>query len=167
MDHYKISQVMNCRPLGVYARPGADPLDGGPITPNHLLLGRATNQIPELKFENVSLIRRMRFLQGIIEEFWHKWKIVSFPSLVPQYKWHKKCRNAAVGDVVLLNSDDSKVAEFKLGQITEVFESSDKLVRSATVRFINRTNDKVSTQHLKRPIHKLCVIVPVEEQQSL
>ena len=163
----EISQVMNCRPLGVYARPGADPLDGGPITPNHLLLGRATNQIPELKFENVSLIRRMRFLQGIIEEFWHKWKIVSFPSLVPQYKWHKKCRNAAVGDVVLLNSDDSKVAEFKLGQITEVFESSDKLVRSATVRFINRTNDKVSTQHLKRPIHKLCVIVPVEEQQSV
>ena len=47
---FETAQIMNCRPLGIYYRPGTDPLDGGPITPNNLLLGRATNAIPDLKF---------------------------------------------------------------------------------------------------------------------
>ena len=49
----EISQVMNCRPLGVYARPGTDPLDGGPIAPKSFIVGtskKKKKQIPELKF---------------------------------------------------------------------------------------------------------------------
>ena len=36
---YEVAQILNSRPLGIFSRPGADPLDGGSITPNHLLLG--------------------------------------------------------------------------------------------------------------------------------
>ena len=158
----EVGQVMNCRPLGIYAKPGSDPLDGGPITPNHLLLGRATAAIPDLNFEKVSLMKRMKFIASCVDEFWNKWRIVVFHSLVPQYKWHKTQRNVAVGDVVLLNEDQAMTAEFRLGQVEEVKVSGDGLVRSAKVRTVTRGENKFST--FTRPIHKLCVIVPVEEQ---
>ena len=73
---YEVAQLMNSRPLGVYSKPGADPLDGGPITPNHLLFGRATSNIPNLHYTNVGNIKRIRFLQTIVEEFWRKWNVV-------------------------------------------------------------------------------------------
>jgi hypothetical protein len=161
---HEAAQAMNCRPLGVFSRPGSDPLDGGPITPNHLLLGRATNSIPSLKFANVSHTKRVKFLQTIIEEFWHKWKMVVFHSLVPQYKWHRSQRNVSVKDVVLINDDNALVSEYKLGQVVSVKVSKDGLVRSARVRCVNRTGDKVNVILLDRPIHKLCVIVPTEQQ---
>ena len=108
------AHILNSRPLGVYSRPGTDPLDGCPVTSNHLLLGRATNSIPSLKFTNVSNTKRMRFLQTIVEEFWDKWRKVVFHSLVPQYKWHRSQRNACVNDVVLTNKDTALVSDYRL-----------------------------------------------------
>ncbi|NRA93174.1 MAG: hypothetical protein HRU26_10915 [Psychroserpens sp.] len=162
---YEIAQVMNCRPLGIYHKPGTDPLDGGPVTPNHLLLGRATGAIPELKFENVTHVKRMKFAQETVEEFWVKWKQIVFHSLVPQFKWHKAHRNIAVGDVVLINDELAKVGEFKLGQVMVVKASGkDGLIRSVEVRCVSRSDGKASFCYLNRPVHKLCVIVPIEEQ---
>ena len=70
--------MLNSRPLGIFSRPGDDPLDGGPITPNHLLLGRATTAVPEMKFENVSNVKRMQFLEQIKQEFWNKRELLCF-----------------------------------------------------------------------------------------
>ena len=92
----EITQIMNNRPLGIFSKPGTDPLDGGPITPNHLLLGRASNKIPELQFSNMSNTKRIRFLKSIVDEFWFKWQVVAFHSLVPQYKWHKNQRDIKI-----------------------------------------------------------------------
>jgi hypothetical protein len=84
--------------------------------------------------------------------------------LVPQYKWHRSQRNVSVKDVVLINDDNALVSEYKLGQVVSVKVSKDGLVRSARVRCVNRTGDKVNVILLDRPIHKLCVIVPTEQQ---
>ena len=162
---FEVGQMINCRPLGVYARPGSDPLDGGPITPNHLLLGRATGTIPELKFENVSKVKRMKFLHSVAVEFWDKWRVVAFPSLVPQFKWHKTQRNLQVGDVVLLNDEEARVADYRLGLVIGTKPSKDGLVRSVKVKCIHRNEEKLTVSYLDRPIHKLCCIVPVEEQE--
>ena len=161
---YEVSQILNSRPLGTYNRPGEDPLDGGPITPNHLLLGRATSSIPEFSYTNVNNTRRVRFLQTVVQEFWKKWKVQVFHSLVPQYKWHKSMRNVQVGDVVLISDDAAIVGEFKLGQVEEVKVSKDGMVRSCRVRCVSRTEGKITKSVLERPIHKLCVIVPKDEQ---
>ncbi|MCP3850322.1 MAG: hypothetical protein GY694_08820 [Gammaproteobacteria bacterium] len=161
---YEAAQLMNCRPLGVFSRPGTDPLDGGPITPNHLLLGRATNSIPELEFTNVSITKRVRFLQTCLQEYWAKWKTVVFHSLVPQYKWHRSQRNLQVNDVVLLNDDTAFVGVYRLGQVDSIKTGTDGLVRSAKVRYVCTKDGQVTKGILERPIHKLCVIVPVEEQ---
>ena len=161
---HEAAQLMNCRPLGIFSRPGSDPLNGGPITPNHLLLGRATANIPTQKFANVSNARRMKFLQLCVDEFWTKWKTVAFHSLVPQYKWHKTQRNVQVRDIVLVNNDTGLIGEYKLGQVNSIKTGKDGLVRSAQVRCVSTKDGKVSTTTLERPIHKLCIIVPVEEQ---
>ena len=160
---HEAAQTLNCRPLGIYSRPGSDPLNGGPITPNHLLLGRATTCIPDQKFVNVSKTKRMRFIQTCIKEFWTKWKMVVFHSLVPQYKWHKTQRNLQVNDIVLLNDDAGIVGEYKMGRVHSINTGKDGLVRSVQVRCAKE--GKISKNLLDRPIHKLCVIVPVEEQQ--
>ena len=161
---YEAAQVMNCRPLGNFSRPGSDPLDGGPITPNHLLLGRATTCIPEQKFTNVSNTKRIKFLQTCVQEFWSKWKTVVFHSLVPQYKWHRTQRNLQVKDIVLVNADSGMIGEYKMGQVHSIKTGKDGLVRSAQVRCVSTKDGKISKTYLDRPIHKLCIIVPVEEQ---
>ena len=107
----------------------------------------------------------MKFLTQIVEEFWNKWRVVVFHSLVPQYRWHKTQRNVEKGDVVLLNDDLAKVGEYRLGQVEKVNTSTkDGLVRSAEVRCVCRNEGQITFSYLTRPIHKLCVIVPIEEQ---
>ena len=92
---FEIAQILNSRPLGLYNKPGTDPLDCGPITPNHLLLGRATYEVPSMKFDNnVSLTKRVRFLNSVVEEFWAKFRIHAFSSLMPTYRWKDEERIA-------------------------------------------------------------------------
>ena len=161
---HEVAQVLNSRPLGVYSKPGSDPLDGGPITPNHLLLGRASSNIPDHRYSNVNLTKRIRFQQTIVEEFWKKWKIAVFHSLVPQYKWHKTQKNVQIGDVVLVNDDGALVGEYKLGQVVDVKVSNDGLVRTAKILCVRRTDNNITKTVLERPIQKLCIIVPKDEQ---
>ena len=161
---FEVANILNSRPLGIYARPGDDPLDGGPITPNHLLMGRATSQIPQFKYTNVSLTKRVKFIQEIVSQFWNKWHIVAFPSLVPQYKWRVQERNMCVGDVVLMKDESASPGVFKLGQISGVRVSDDGCVRSVTVRYVKSADGARVHGYASRPVHKLVVILPVDEQ---
>ena len=161
---YEVANILNSRPLGIYSKPGDDPLDGGPITPNHLLLGRASSEIPQFKYENVTLTRRVKFLQDIVSQFWHKWFIVAFPSLVPNYKWRVQQRNLCVGDVVLMKDESASPGEYKLGQVSGVKLSGDGCVRSVTVRYVKSLDGVRVHGYVCRPVHKLIVILPVEEQ---
>ena len=77
---------------------------------------------------------------------------------------HKTQRNLQVKDVVLLNEDSGLVGEYRLGQVHSVKTGRDGLVRSVQVRCVSFKEGKSVTSYLDRPIHKLCVIVPVEEQ---
>jgi hypothetical protein len=67
-----MSEVMflvNSRPLMLKA--GSDPWSGGPITPLHLLSGRATLQVPVVEVdERPNLTKRLRFLEELKNEFW-------------------------------------------------------------------------------------------------
>ena len=65
----------------------------------------------------------------------------------------------------MLNDDLAKVGEYKLGRVEKVnISASDGLVRSAEVRCVSITEGRTTFSYLVRPIHKLCVIVPIEEQ---
>ena len=161
---YEVGNIINSRPLSLYTKPGDDPLDGGPVTPNHLLLGRATSKIPEFRFENVSITRRVKFLQELVRQFWMKWHVMVFPSLVPQYKWRVQERDVCEGDVVLLRDEAASPGDYKLGQVAGVKVSADGHVRSVTVRYVKSSDNGAVHGYVCRPVHKLVVILPVEDQ---
>ena len=110
-------------------------MTGKYICPNDILLGRA-------------------FIQKIVDEFWRKWARDVLPTLVPRKKWTVERRNVQVGDVVILEDANVVRGVWKLGRIVETY-TADGLVRSVLVR--------TSTGEYKRPITKIAVICPVED----
>jgi hypothetical protein len=152
--------MMNSRPLAV--KPGSDPDMLGPITPLHLMGGRASVHVPGLEFEiNTSLTKRLRFLEKINEEFWAKWMTLIFEKKVPGYKWRKEHEDIKVGDVVLLKNESVATCSYKLGRVVKVFPGEDGHVRRAIIAYKNPGES--TFRETERPIQKLVLIVPVED----
>ncbi len=64
------TQLVNSRPI---AKNTGDPETGGPITPLHLQLGRASVEVPRMKFEEAPhLTQRLQFITEVKEQFWKK-----------------------------------------------------------------------------------------------
>jgi len=80
------------------------------------------------------------------------------PTLQLRQKWHEPVRNIKTGDVVLLADDNAPRHTWNLGRVSKTYSSADNLVRSAKL-FTRGTE-------LIRPIHKLCLLEPVESYQQ-
>ena len=110
-------------------------------------------------------------VQNIINSFWNGWRKNFFPSLLIRQKWHTERRNVAVGDVVLLSDKNEMRGAWKLARVSEAFQSSDCKVRRVTLQYKNIPDNEPTNQYvahkfvtIKRPVQKLIVICPVEEQ---
>ena len=160
---YNIANIINSRPIGIVN--DSDPSHPTPITPNDLLLGRASNDPPKGPFDtNKSTTRRYRFTQELVTSWWDIWFKTVLPSLVPSYKWLQRHRNVCVGDVCLIRYGKDKRATYRLGRVTEVKDARDGLVRKVTLSY-KLPNEK-NFRYVERPIHSIAVIVPVEEQSE-
>jgi hypothetical protein len=157
------AQVVNSRPI---ARGSEDTQAGGPITPLHLQLGRATVEVPRVRFEEApSLTRRLQHAGEGVKQFWKKWMHLVFQEKLLSRTWRKVKRNVAVGDVVYMMEKDDDDEFCRMGIVEEVKEGPDGHIRTATVRYTNPGGDPQHRSPPKlavRPIHKLAVIVPVD-----
>jgi hypothetical protein len=157
------AQVVNSHPI---ARGSEDTQAGGPNTPLHLQLGRATVEIPRVRFEEApSLTRRLQHADEGVKQFWKKWMHLVFQEKLLSRTWRKAKRNVAGGDVVYMMEKDNDDEFCRMGIIEEVKEGPDGCIRTATVRYTNPGGDPGSPSSPKsavRPIHKLAVIVPVD-----
>jgi hypothetical protein len=157
------AQVVNSRPI---ARGSEDTQAGGPITPLHLQLGRATVEVPRVRFEEApSLTRRLQHAGEGVKQFWKKWMHLVFQEKLLSRTWRKVKRNVTVGDVVYMMEKDDDDEFCRMGIVEEVKEGSDGHVRTATVRYTNPGGDphhRSAPKLAVRPIHKLAVIVPVD-----
>ncbi len=106
------AQMVNSRPI---ARNTGDPESGGPITPLHLLLGRASVEIPMPK-----LTQRLQFIEEAKKQFWTKWMSQVFGGRMLSHKWTKKERDVAVGDVVLLAEAENDDPTYRIGVVDGV-----------------------------------------------
>ena len=155
------TQLVNSRPI---AKNMGDPETGGPITPLHLQLGRATVEVPRMKFEEAPrLTQRLQFITEAKEQFWKKWMQQVFCGRMLNHKWVKTVRNVAVGDVVYLAEAENDDPTYRLGIVVEANPGEDGCVRTVRVQYTNpgkagaeRSPPKTTT----RPIHKIAVIVP-------
>lgn len=155
----EVAGILNSRPLMRSAN--QDVFAGQMLTPNHLILGRASVEVPNVVCDqDAGLTKRMRFIQSVRDEFWKKWFLQVFPHLVPSFRWKKEQRNVRPGDVVLLKDASLLSKKFKMGIVSECKEGKDGRVRSIKVKYKNE--DKKSFTEVERSIHNVVVVVPVD-----
>ena len=157
------AQIVNSRPLGIQGRV-SDTEAGGPITPNHILLGRATAEAPKVITNGpVTTASRLQFLRDLRNQFWNKFKSLVYQGLDRSHKWKHEIRDFQKGDVVLLKQETAASATFRLGLIHDVYPSlSDNKVRRVLVKYKNPGEQ--GFRYSERHANKLVLIIPREEQ---
>jgi hypothetical protein len=135
------AQMVNSRPI---ARSTGDPESGGPITPLHLLLGRMSVEVPQMRFnEEPKLTQRLQFMEDAKKQFWNKWMSQVFGGRMLSHKWTKKERDVAAGDVVLLAEAENDDPTYRMGIVDSVKPREDGHVRTVNIR---RTGGTVTPQ---------------------
>ena len=98
----QVEAVLNSRPL----TPSGCPDDDGisVLTPGHFLIGRPLTSLPDpqASYRTVSLLKRWHLYQNLSRHFWERWSKEYLCILNKHNKWQFPTRNAAVGDVVIL-----------------------------------------------------------------
>ena len=157
---FECSGLVNQRPIGKYP---VKPEDGAYLCPNELQLGRVSPRIPQGPFqERTGNKYRFDFLQGIVEEFWWRWKCRVFPTLVIRSKWHVPRRNVQVGDIVLVKDNNTIRGEWRLGKITKTKIDIDGMIRRVHLIYTNAKDmtGHTTTTEVERAVHNLVVLVP-------
>ena len=89
-----------------------------------------------------------------MRHFWQRWSADYLGSLRKYAKWHQTSPNLSVGDIIMVNEDGMVLTTWPLGRVVEVFSEKDGLERVVNV--------KTKTGVVKRPVHKLAVLLPNE-----
>ena len=148
--------IINNRPITTVSM---DPSDLEPLTPNHLLLGRADDMPPGAfgTLNEVEMYARKRYRQinYLADLFWRRWVKEYLPELHRRTKWQVQTRGLHKGDVVLVVDTSLPRNKWSLGRVIEETEG-DK--RSARIR--TKRGDIV------RPLAKLCLLEPVHSFTS-
>ena len=148
----EVKSLINSRPLGYLS---SDPSDPQPLTPNHLLLGRASPYVPQGPFEESTNPRkRFAFVQNLTQQFWRRFLREYVPTLMRRSKWQTKGRQLMEGDVVLLVDFTSPRGKWQLALVKEVYPGVDGIVRNVLV--------KTKDGQYKRSVQKCCLIMEAE-----
>jgi hypothetical protein len=127
------------------------------------MLGRAKPGQVEVKFETgKQLTRRFENVQRTQQEFWKRWIEEVFPEMLKQSKWKRDKRDLKVGDIVLRKDETAAGQTYKYAKVIKVHVSADGRVRGADIEY--KLPGESVFRTTTRPIHKLVLVVPVEEQ---
>ncbi len=85
-----------------------------------------------------------------------------FPEKLKQSKWKREKRDLRVGDVVLRKDETAAGQTYKYAKVIKVHVSSDDKVRAADIEY--KLPGESALRTTTRPIHKLVLVIPVEEQ---
>lgn len=163
----EVANLLNERPIGV--KPSVDSVINA-LTPNSLILGRATasNPMGWQPYET-NIATRYHLVQSVVEDFWKRWTELYAPALVVQRKWHTATRNLRPGDVVIVADKNTLRGEYRLALVRDVFPGEDGRVRKVTVQYKSyRTGEKVHEYRgardtvVSRAVQRLALLVPVD-----
>ena len=178
----KIAAVLNSRPVSARYGPRHEQCDPDYlelVTPNMLLTGRSGVDLPMREYTDESSPSiRLAYREELERCWWERWKVLCFDSLFPTKSWTQERRGVAPGDVVLVSyQDKSKTGTYRLGVVDSVEVDQDGLVRTCQVRYRLVRSDLPAEQlriyfkglkfkSIRVPVQRLCVILPVEEQDQ-
>ncbi|CAI6371089.1 unnamed protein product [Macrosiphum euphorbiae] len=153
----QIEACLNSRPLTPLS---SHPLDLEPITPAHFLIGGPLLLVPEadLSNENISTLRKWRYVQALMQTFWKRWSKEYLPQLQVRSRWLAQTEQVKIGDIVIIKEECTPPGKWKLGKILKTHPGSDGIVRVVTLKTSNGNE-------LKRPVVKLSRL-PVEEEDQ-
>ena len=157
----EVEAVLNSRPLTVVS---AEDLEE-PLTPSHLIVGRrllssaTTAPCPEPdEFQPGTvddLTRRSRYLNAALDHFWRRWSkeyLIGLREMHSHYKNSSRTPRVAVGDVVIIHSDDQPRGMWRLGKVEELLTGPDGEHRAAVLRVAGQGR---SAKRLRRPVQRL------------
>jgi hypothetical protein len=153
-------QKINSRPLTWNPRP-----EGESLCVQDLMLGSAKPGQAEVRFESgKKLTKRFENVQRTQQEFWRRWVEEIFPEKLRQSKWKQEKRDLKVGDIVLRKDETAAGQTYKYAKVVRVHTSTDGKVRAADIEY--KLPGESVFRTTTRPIHKLVLVVPIEEQSS-
>ena len=156
---FEAAQLVNQRPIGSHP---TNPDEGTYLTPNDLILGRASNYVPQGPFQvRTSQRYRLDFIQQITNQFSKRWVREVFPKLVIQPKWHAEKGELKQGDIVLVADNNAVRGEWKMAIVTDPIRSEDGKIRKALLSYRDKRSDNKKIS-ISRPIQRLIVLVPVD-----
>ncbi|XP_067669914.1 uncharacterized protein [Haliotis asinina] len=148
----EIEAILNSRPLTTVS---GDPDDLCPLTPNHLLMMKPDVFIPPpgtFQQNHVYARQRWKRIQYLTNVFWSRWKKEYLQSLQQRQKWNVPKRNFQPDDIVLIKEDTLPRSAWSLGRVIKTEADAHGTVRSVLL--------KTRGAELKRPIHKLFLLLP-------
>ncbi|XP_058468659.1 uncharacterized protein LOC131443236 [Solea solea] len=149
------------------------------ITPNTLLLGRATQSGDFKAFDYTTYpFKRLQEMQMQVSHFWKSWSQLAGPNLFIRNKWHTEKRNVAIGDIVWLCDQNALRGQFKLARVISVNADPKGIVRDVHVKVSPSGCVQVKTPKpvsgskekdcqgtiLHRDVRRLIVLIPTEDQ---
>ena len=145
----EIESIVNSRPL----TPVSDDIeDYEALTPNHFLIGRASNYNNFLKCSENNLTSRQKWkaVQAAKTMYEKRWLKEYLPTLTTRSKWLSPQRNFKVGDLVIIRDKEFNHKKWNLARVTEVTPSIDGTVRVVKI--------KTSEGEYTRPAASLCLL---------
>ena len=149
----EIECTLNSRPLTYQYE------DGEVLTPSHLIYGRRFSPFSESWSSDLDkaltadrLTKRVLFLRRKLIHFWKRWKREYLVNLREQHRMKEFPSNVvAKGDIVLLEDDNTKRIQWKMGVVEQLITGKDGQVRGVEVRILSQGKTHV----LRRPIQKI------------
>ena len=158
----KITFSINSRPLSISdISPGSQQEDVlQPLTPNHLLLGRATIETPKMEFdEDDRFSTRLSYLQQVYMAWWNRWIQDVLPTLVPCKRWKNRVQNIKPGDIVMMKYPGQISDDYRLARVIEVYPDHKGLVRTVKVGFRRRDKREKPEVYWKKKLSEEIVAV--------
>ena len=160
---YECCSIVNQRPIGLIST-AKDLQQLQPLTPNDLLLGRASGGHPFPKLRQGTLLESYTRVKTVINNFWERWVDECLPQLHQRQKWHKSDAGPEVGDIAYW-ATPSIVGDFQLCKIVDCKQDesaafiNDGKVRSCTVAYVSKSG-KVRSRDVS--VRHLSIIVPCD-----
>ena len=158
----EVEGILNSRPLS-YVSP--EDFDES-LTPSHLLVGRRLLNLPSNpnadglveyspKVTKSHLSKRFQYLNITPDQFWQRWRQEYLLELREHHRFNKKTpqgRQIAIGDVVVVHTDERRRGLWNLGKIEELYPGRDGNIRAASVRVYTGKKKPII---LRRPVQRL------------
>ncbi len=129
------------------------------LTPSHLLCGRRISPLSEnidTSFDESdnelqsNMTKRFSYLSRKLNHFWNRWRK---EYLVDLREFHKqtdaRVANISKGDLVLIQEDNVKRGQWKMGVVEDLIKGKDGIIRGAKVRKAGGKNETLNRSVLK------------------